>query len=213
MLSAVAADDEFLYGSSPGTDTDHGLAPALSTTLQQPAQGTAARVWASGYQEHDQVFLSLVRKTGIIFFNTLTLPGRFSIVRRKAGLERKGYPKSHKPSWTWIGKCSTRATPPPRGARSPTRFPERNSNCSNSSRSGCNNRQQQFCHHNNSTNHNRFTNNNNTTNVSKFLLTIMSRHRWTRTAAPPGRLLHHPGLAISRPILGSRCVTRITVMN
>ena len=55
MLSVVAADDDFLYGSSPGTDTDHGLASALPPTLQQPNQGTAARVWASGYQEHDQV--------------------------------------------------------------------------------------------------------------------------------------------------------------
>ena len=55
VLSVVAADDDFLYGSSPGTDTDHGLASTLPPTLQQPAQGTAARVWASGYQEHDQV--------------------------------------------------------------------------------------------------------------------------------------------------------------
>ena len=51
MLAVAAADDEFLYGSSPGTDTD-GLA---SMPPPQPAQGSAARVWASGYQEHDQV--------------------------------------------------------------------------------------------------------------------------------------------------------------
>ena len=47
MLSAAAAaDEDFLYGSSPGTDTD-GMASM--------AQGAAARVWASGYQDQDQV--------------------------------------------------------------------------------------------------------------------------------------------------------------
>ena len=59
--AASAADDDFLYGSSPGTDTDHGLAasalvPHPPPHSQQPNQGSAAaRVWASGYQDHDQV--------------------------------------------------------------------------------------------------------------------------------------------------------------
>ena len=50
MLSvAAAAEDDFLYGSSPGTDTD-GL------TSVPPTQGSAAaRVWTSGYQDPDQV--------------------------------------------------------------------------------------------------------------------------------------------------------------
>ena len=50
MLSVAAADDDFLYGSSP---TDHGLTNVPQT---QPAHGNAARVWASTYQDHDQVF-------------------------------------------------------------------------------------------------------------------------------------------------------------
>ena len=54
MLSVAAADDDFLYGSSPGIDTDHGLTNVPQT---QPAHGNAAaRVWASTYQDHDQVF-------------------------------------------------------------------------------------------------------------------------------------------------------------
>ena len=51
MLSVAAADDEFLYGSSPGTDTDGGGGGMASTVHPQ---GTA-RVWATGFQEQEQV--------------------------------------------------------------------------------------------------------------------------------------------------------------
>ena len=52
ILSVAAADDEYLYGSSPGTDTDGGGGGGVASAVHP--QGTA-RVWATGFQDQDQV--------------------------------------------------------------------------------------------------------------------------------------------------------------
>ena len=72
MLSVAAADDEYLYGSSPGTDTDGGGGGMASTVHPQ---GTA-RVWATGFQDQDQVCHLLLLACGQ--FGRFNFPSNFN---------------------------------------------------------------------------------------------------------------------------------------